>query len=215
MLLETFLGSIVEIVLFLVLLAGNNPADDRLIAVIQSAILGSILANLLLCLGLCFFTGGLRYEKQEFDGMISEVCSGLLLVAGFGLAIPCIFSSGVRATNQDIEPIELANAILKISRATAVILLIAFGIYVFFLMRTHHKLIDVVLEADEARDTDREHDLKKRKLTLIESALALTIAITFVSLHAIFLVKEIEPIINNSNISDMFMGLILVPFVGV
>ena len=49
--------------------------------VIQAAILGSILATMLLCLGLCFFAGGLRREEQTFNHAISEAGSGLLLTA--------------------------------------------------------------------------------------------------------------------------------------
>ena len=49
--------------------------------VIKAAILGSILATLLLCMGLAFFVGGLRYPEQTFDEAISEAGSGLLLVA--------------------------------------------------------------------------------------------------------------------------------------
>ena len=45
--LETTFGSIVEIILFMVLIAGGN----KNVAVIRAAILGSILANLLFCLG--------------------------------------------------------------------------------------------------------------------------------------------------------------------
>ena len=74
-LLETTLGSVVEIILFMVLLSHNE------FAVIQAAILGSILATLLLCLGLCFVAGGIRHPEQEFDEVISEVGSGLLLTA--------------------------------------------------------------------------------------------------------------------------------------
>ena len=48
--LETTFGSLVEIILFVILIAG--PATN--IPVIQAAILGSILANLLLCLGMLF-----------------------------------------------------------------------------------------------------------------------------------------------------------------
>lgn len=46
--LETTFGSIVEIILFMVLISGG----DRNVPVIRSAILGSLLANLLLCLGM-------------------------------------------------------------------------------------------------------------------------------------------------------------------
>ena len=87
-LLETFLGGIVELVLFMVLL--RKSVGGNLVPVIRAAILGSILATLLLCLGFCFLVGGLRpgRDDQQFSEVISEVGSGLLLVAGFGLLIP-------------------------------------------------------------------------------------------------------------------------------
>lgn len=74
-LLETTLGSVVEIVLFIVLLTKNEYQ------VIQAAILGSILATQLLCLGMCFAVGGARHHEQEFDEVMGEVGSDLLLTA--------------------------------------------------------------------------------------------------------------------------------------
>ncbi len=121
-LLETFLGGMVEIVLFMVLLHKNN-ADNLLIPVIRAAILGSILANLLLCLGFCFFIGGLRRTEQEFDEVISEVGSGLLLMAGFGLLIPSAFFNSL---NGSFPEAILKEKVLNISRITAIILLVAF-----------------------------------------------------------------------------------------
>jgi Ca2+:H+ antiporter len=74
-LIETTLGSVVEIVLFMVLLHKDE------FQVIQAAIMGSILATLLMCLGMCFFVGGLKRDEQAFEETISEVGSGLLLTA--------------------------------------------------------------------------------------------------------------------------------------
>lgn len=125
--LETFLGGIVEIVLFMVLLH-KNDATNVFIKVIQAAILGSILANLLLCLGACFFVGGMNREEQTFHEAISEVGSGLLLVAGFGLLIPSAFSKSLQSYVSDgsITSAELATKTLQISRVTSVVLLVAF-----------------------------------------------------------------------------------------
>jgi Ca2+:H+ antiporter len=55
-LIETTLGSVVEIVLFTTLIvkssaSGSSEDENNLVPVIQAAILGSILTNLLLCLG--------------------------------------------------------------------------------------------------------------------------------------------------------------------
>lgn len=72
---ETTVGSIVEIILFMVLLQKDQ------FYVIRAAILGSILANMLLCLGLVFFAAGLRREEATFHAAVSEVGSNLLLIA--------------------------------------------------------------------------------------------------------------------------------------
>lgn len=127
-LLETFLGGIIEIVLFMVLLHNNNDATNDLIPVIQAAILGSILANLLLCLGFCFFVGGMNREEQDFDEAISEVGSGLMLVAGFGLLIPSAFSRSLLKEVDEgaVAQVSLDSKVLQISRVTSVILLVAF-----------------------------------------------------------------------------------------
>ena len=86
-LMETTLGSVVEIILFMTLIVKNYQGQfdehpEIPITVIRAAILGSILANLLLCLGLCFIAGGIRHEEQVFHEAVSEVGSNLLLVAG-------------------------------------------------------------------------------------------------------------------------------------
>lgn len=124
-LLETTLSSSVEIVLFMVLLKQDNGGN--LVPVIQAAILGAILANLLLCLGMCFFWGGLRRNEQDFHEAIAEAGTGLLLVAGFGLLIPSAFYSALSGSVSQHFTQELLTAnTLAISRATAIILIFAF-----------------------------------------------------------------------------------------
>lgn len=124
---ETTLSSVVEIILFTILVARDH--NNNLIPVIQAAILGSILANLLLCLGMCFFVGGLRRNEQKFHQVISETGSGLLLVAGFGLLIPSAFFSALSGSTSTEGPFTfdvLIRNTREISHATAVLLIVAF-----------------------------------------------------------------------------------------
>ncbi|OXV05793.1 hypothetical protein Egran_06439 [Elaphomyces granulatus] len=208
--LETNLTSIVELVIFVILIAKDK--DSNLITVIQAAILGSILANLLLCLGLCFFVGGINRDEQSFHEAISEVGSGLLLVAGFGLLIPSAFYSTVYQTGV-IDVTELASRTRKISRATSVILLAAFVMYLWFNLRSHTSIFDDVLHGDEKQGEDRDKNSQRAKLTLTECIIAIIIALTCVTMSAFFLVEEIPFVVQRGRIPENFMGLILVPLV--
>lgn len=57
-LLNVTFGNAVELIIFIIALAKNQ------IRIVQASLLGSILANLLLILGMGFFLGGLRFREQ-------------------------------------------------------------------------------------------------------------------------------------------------------
>ncbi|RYP08168.1 hypothetical protein DL764_002075 [Monosporascus ibericus] len=206
-LLETTVGSVVEIILFLVLLLAQEP----LYYVIQAAILGSILATMLLCLGVVFFTAGIRRKEATFDASISEVGSGLLLIAGLGLAIPSIFHRSLLGGELTTEALDEKTT--SLSRIIAILLIVAYVVFIFFQMRTHHGIYDAVFEHDERRDEDAHKEVHREKLTLTECVVALAVSIALVTFIAIALVHEIPYIVEEQGISDPFMGLILVPLV--
>ena len=220
-LIETTLGSVVEIVLFMVLIAKDDGTGEighgNKIVVIQAAILGSILTNLLLCLGSCFFVGGIVHKEQTFHAVISEVGSGLLLVAGFALLIPSAFYSSLKGSvvadgQEGYTQATLRHDTLNISHGVSIILIFAFCLYLTYNALSHDNIFKEVLEADEENDRDRHRDLKKAKLTLVECFLAILLALAFISLIAVFLVEEIEYVVEHG-IPDTFLGLILVPLV--
>ncbi|KAK0671119.1 hypothetical protein QBC41DRAFT_62289 [Cercophora samala] len=215
-LVETTLGSLVEIIMFVVLITREEiEGGIDYVQVIKAAILGSVLATMLLCLGLCFFAGGLRREETGFSEAVSEAGSGLLLTAGFGLAIPTVFHHSLINTGKLPEE-ELMTKTIEISRSMAVLLLIAYLIYVFFQAHTHHGIYDAIFVADEARDEDRhnpKYSHHTNRLTFTECCLALVVSIALVTIIAITLVDQIHNLVTERHVSDAFVGLILVPLV--
>lgn len=207
---ETTISSIVEITLFLILLLAPNIPERFVL--IKGAILGSILATMLLCLGLCFIAAGFRRDDTHFAEAISEAGSGLLLTAGVGLAVPAIFESAVTG-RADLELAGLEDKVLAISRGVAIVLLVAYLVFVYFQTQTHHGLFEAIFESDEARDDDRHKDAAKAKLTLTECIVALLVAVALVAVIAYQLVLQIPYIIEEHDVTDPFMGLILVPLV--
>ncbi|KAM7211082.1 hypothetical protein V8F06_013538 [Rhypophila decipiens] len=210
-LLETTLGSIVEIVLFMVLISREPTDKVDYIQVIQAAILGSILATMLLCLGLCFIAGGIKRDEQSFSEAVSEAGSGLLLTAGVGLAIPTIFKSSLKGSFADADLLDQKT--IDISRSMAILLIVAYLVFVYFQARTHHGIYDAIFEQDTQRDDDRYKEERQSKLTFVECVIALVISITLVTIIAISLVEQIPYLVHERHVSDAFVGLILVPLV--
>lgn len=208
---ETTLGSLVEIILFMILIT-REPKSNGVdyVQVIKAAILGSILATMLLCLGLCFIAGGFKRDEQSFSASVSEAGSGLLLTAGFGLAIPTVYEHSLKGR---LDAADLTRRTIDISRSTAILLIIAYLIYVFFQARTHHGIYDAIFRLEEARDDDGHRDAQRRRLTLVECLVGLTISIGLVSIIALALVDQIHYVVVERGVSDAFMGLILVPLV--
>src|SRR5262249_32467509 len=82
--LQSALGNLPELFIgFFALRAG-------LVAVVQAAIIGSILSNALLVLGLAFVVGGLRHGTQVFSSHRARSTSALLVLATAALVLPSL-----------------------------------------------------------------------------------------------------------------------------
>ena len=64
-----------------------------LVEVVQAALVGSILANSVLVLGLAFIVGGLRNGPQQFSSSRARTVSTLALLAAATMAIPSLTSA--------------------------------------------------------------------------------------------------------------------------
>ena len=81
---QSALGNLPE--LFIALFA----LHDGLVNVVQAALVGSILANSVLVLGIAFLVGGLRNGPQRFDSSRARIISTLTVVAAATMAIPSL-----------------------------------------------------------------------------------------------------------------------------
>jgi Ca2+:H+ antiporter len=82
--LQSALGNLPE------LFVGIFALRAGLLGVIQAALIGSILGNSLLVLGLAFLVGGLRHGTQRFDSDAPRMMATLTLLAVAALTIPTL-----------------------------------------------------------------------------------------------------------------------------
>ncbi|PHH70621.1 hypothetical protein CDD82_7013 [Ophiocordyceps australis] len=101
------------------------------IRIVQASLLGSILANLLLILGMGFFLGGLRYREQIYNSTVTQMSACLLSLSVISLVLPTAF----HASFNDSRLADKQS--LKISRGTSVILLLVYIIYLLFQLKSH------------------------------------------------------------------------------
>ena len=61
--------------------------------IVQESLIGSMLSNLLLVMGMCFFFGGLNRVEQHFNMTVAQTASSLLALAIASLIIPAAFQA--------------------------------------------------------------------------------------------------------------------------
>ena len=81
---QSALGNLPE--LFIALFA----LHDGLVTLVQAALIGSVLANSVLVLGLAFTVGGLRHGTQSFDSPRARIIATLTVLAAAILSVPSL-----------------------------------------------------------------------------------------------------------------------------
>jgi Ca2+:H+ antiporter len=235
-LLNASFGNAVELIVSILARVKNE------VLLVQTSLIGSILSNLLLVMGMCFFFGGINRMEQNFNITVAQTASSLLALAVGSLIIPTAFSIFSGAGNAGV---------VELSRGTAIILLVVYGCYLFFQLKSHasvfneksvkvEKRKDVKESArrkfasisgkraeydatqankEKARlenENDEEDDDEPEisQLSLITALLTLGISTALVALCAEYLVGSIDQLTTESGISKTFVGLILLPIVG-
>lgn len=237
-LLNATFGNAVELIVAIVALLKCE------LRVVQSSLIGSILSNLLLVLGMCFFAGGTRYSEQGFMAGAAQLNSSLLTISVIAVLLPAAFHFAV---NTNTDPDE-GNDILRMSHGVAIILLLIYGGYLFFQLWSHAHLYDEGEYSGEAmvstayppngkslkgiamgaigrkRPTDAEastqptepevEEVEEPKLNVVSAIVLLIVITVLVAFTAEYLVDSIDGLTATGAISKEFVGLILLPIVG-
>ncbi|KAJ1729118.1 hypothetical protein LPJ61_003684 [Coemansia biformis] len=112
------------------------------IEIVQTSLVGSILSNLLLVGGCCFFFGGIKNNEQVFNAHAAQSYGSLLAMAILSTLLPAAYNS------LNAKDAELKSGTLTLSHVTAIFLLIIYIAYLFFQLKTHANLFSAVPHAE-------------------------------------------------------------------
>ena len=195
-LLNATLGNMAELIIAILALRAG------LVDLVKASITGSILGNLLLVLGLAQLAGGLRHKVQRFNVNLAGLSISLLVVAVIGLVIPALF----HATHVDPTR-ELTR---RVSIGVAGLLIAGYALSLVYSMGTHRAVFG---EAGEVAECEHEEPAHPR-WSLSRSILVLVASAAFVGWLSEILVGSTQAAIKGIGLSEVFVGLIIVPIIG-
>lgn len=202
-LLNATLGNAAELIITIVALR------EGLVTVVKASITGSIIGNVLLVLGASVLFGGLKHGTQKFDPRNAGVNASIMSLAVMAMMIPAIFALGSpehRPSNDDI---------VKLSDGTAVVLIVLYGFYLLatiFMTGESENTSGPVAESPAVEpEAEHEHAGGMSLPLALGLLVGSTVAIVFMSE---ILVGAIEPTAEQWGLSELFVGVMLVPLVG-
>lgn len=181
------------------------------VEIVQASMLGSILSNLLLVLGMCFFLGGLTNMRdadgnaieQSFSAGTAQTTCSLMTLASATMILPAALY-GVLDSGSDKEEVALL-----LSRCSSVVLLFLYVMYLIFSLRSHKRLFES--EAGPNAGEEEEHDPLLGPWSAGIVLLLTTLVISFCADH---MVNSIDAVAESGALNKTFIGLILIPIVG-
>ncbi|HEY8646664.1 MAG TPA: hypothetical protein VIL77_12375 [Gaiellaceae bacterium] len=179
---QSALGNLPE--LFIALFALNKG----LVTVVQSALVGSILANSILVLGIAFVAGGLRNGVQQFNSNRARMISTLLVLSAATMALPSLAHAFHTPAADHPETLSLICA----------------GVLL---------LVFVVTVPSFLRSTGVEEHVPAR-WSPMTTAVVLGIAGVLAALTSDWFVTALTPAIHTLHMSQEFAGLVIVAIAG-
>ena len=200
-LLNATFGNAAEMIIALLLIySAYQEADPDVqmfyVHLVQASLIGSILGNLLLVMGLAFVWGGLHFDEQKFSETQVSSNGSLLLLSMIVLIIPTVFHSTVGGEAGE-EPVK------HLSHIAAIILLLIYGMFLFFQFRSHVHLFA----------TDGSHH-EEPEMTQRDAVTLLVVSTILVSWMAEILVHSVEYAADDMGLPHLFIGVILLPLFG-
>lgn len=186
-LLNATLGNLTELIVGFFLVAAGD------VAILKATLIGSIVGNLLLVLGLSFAAGGLRHKSMRFNPRSASVHASSLLLAVAGLVVPAMLVFGSRVGSDAREAVSVFVAVVLMSLYLAALA---------FTNITHAHLFHVPERGEKATWSTRT------------ALVALAVAALAVGLESDLLVSSLHPAIDALHVPTVFVGLILIPVVG-
>jgi Ca2+:H+ antiporter len=163
---------------------------NGLVEMVKASIIGSIVLNVLLLIGLSMVSGGLKYKEQRFNKDSAGLSSTMLIIMVAGLVLPSMYKMLVNKPAHSM------------SMAVSIVLGVVYILSLIYTLATHKHLFVVEREAPSPPHY--------RPWSIRTAIILLFAAIGLGSFESYLLVETITPHIDTLGLSQTFLGLVLI-----
>ncbi|MCJ1297130.1 Vacuolar cation/proton exchanger 1 [Xylographa carneopallida] len=211
-LMSATMGNVTELIVSIVAIIKGGS----LLIVTQLSLVGSVVSNILLVLGMSFLVGGYKHTNQRYSKPAANANIGLLLLSTMAIILPTLmtitrpinyWSFNLYPSYFNIHDPNLPdNATLNFSRTISVMMLVLYGLLVYYQLFTHRTLFET--------QEDEEEDEAPPVLGLWGAVGWAAIITVLIAILSEFIVGSIESFAEQSGIPIMFVSTIFLPIVG-
>jgi len=181
------------------LIIGLSALRAGLHDVVKASIVGSIVGNILLVLGLAMLAGGLRHREQQYNISGARSQATLLTLATIALILPAAYNAVITPRN----PQGLQSLSLYIS----LILLLVYGLFLVYSLITHKSLFSGTASSEQSPDQPPPWSTGKAMSVL-------GVATVLIAWISEILVGAIEPSARQLGLSNLFVGVFVLSILG-
>lgn len=163
----------------------------------KAGLLGAVITNMLLGLGVAVFCGGIKFKEQKFNKLIARTNFNMLL-----LGVSTIIIIAALNRYSFIEE----SKMVSVSIIASVVLLSIYILGLIFSLYTHSNLFILSEEKIEMNENNKKNSIK-----IFFILIFITILLYFVSEK---LINNVTVFVSEYNISQEFLGIIMIPLLG-
>ncbi len=178
--------------------------------VVKASLVGSVLGNILLVLGASMLVGGIRNPpRQVFDRVAASAQSSLLLLSAAAIALVAAFQliDGQGLPSPTVERMDFGVGVERVSFAIAVVMVLVYGAYLVFSLRTHRDLFNPPEELEDEPGRGEPWTVRRSVLLLAAAGVA-------VGVMSEILVGSVGAAAHSIGLSQFFIGAIVIAIVG-
>ncbi|MDV3426350.1 MAG: calcium/proton exchanger, partial [Bacillota bacterium] len=164
---------------------------------VKASLIGAIVSNMLLVLGISVFIGGVKYKEQRFSKIAARLNFNQLILALSAMVVLATLNRYADITE---------HSMIKISLLISIVLILVYLLGLIFSLYTHYNLFVI------SENCDKDPEINKNgTICLVLEIIFIALVLYFISQR---LISSVYGFVTEYNFKEEYIGIVLIPILG-